>query len=627
MTAQEIRKAYLKFFVERGHSIIPRALLVPQNDPSTLFTGSGMQPLIPYLLGEEHEGGSRLVDSQTCLRAQDIEEVGDNRHTTFFEMLGNWSLGDYFKQEQINWFWEFITSEVKLDPKRIFVSCYIGNEQAGIPKDTESAEIWKEIFNKVGIEAKEVELWDEEKGGQLGEQGGRIFYYSDKNWWCRAGSASNMPDGEPGGPDSEMFYLYPEIQHDKSFGEHCHPNCDCGRYIELGNSVFMEYQKTADGFIKLPKRNVDYGGGLERIAAAAIDSPDVFKISLLWPIIESLEKLSGKDYDSNTNSMRVIADHLRGAVFLAVDGVAPSNKEQGYVMRRLIRRAIRQAFELGIEDNFLHEISEVICDLYKEDFPELKNNIELILNTLSKEEKVFRQTLRQGVREFNRMTENVEQVTGEMIFKLHDTYGFPAEITVEEAYISGKKVDDNWKQDFENQMAAQRARSQTASKGTFKGGLADSSETVTKYHTATHLMYRALRKVLGDHVVQRGSNITAERLRFDFSHSDKMTPEQIIEVENIVNEQIKKDWKVTWREENTKEALANGVMGAFGDKYGETIKVYTVGDPEGEHYSREICGGPHVEHTGALGEGDKKFKITKEESSSAGIRRIKAILQ
>lgn len=626
MNAQEIRNAYLKFFNSRGHTTIPRALLVPQNDPSTLFTGSGMQPLIPYLLGEEHEGGSRLVDSQTCLRAQDIEEVGDNRHTTFFEMLGNWSLGDYFKQEQINWFWEFITSEIKLDPQRIFVSCYIGNKSAGIPKDTESAEIWKEIFKKVGIEAKEVELGDEENGGKLGEQGGRIFYYGDKNWWCRAGSASNMPDGEPGGPDSEMFYLYPEVQHDKSFGELCHPNCDCGRYIELGNSVFMEYQKTKDGFTKLPKRNVDYGGGLERIAAAAIDSPDVFKISLLWPIIERLEKLSGKDYESSTNSMRVIADHLRGAVFLAVDGIVPSNKEQGYVMRRLIRRAIRQAFELGIEDNFLHEIAEVICDLYKEDFPELKKNIEIILNTLSKEEKVFRQTLRQGVREFNRMTENVKQVTGEMIFKLHDTYGFPAELTVEEAYISGVKVDYKWKQDFDKQMAAQRARSQTASKGTFKGGLADHSEIVTKYHTATHLMYRALRQVLGDHVMQRGSNITAERLRFDFSHPDKMTPEQISEVEEIVNQQIKKDWPMSWREENTKQALANGVMGAFGDKYGETVKVYTVGDPEGEHYSREICGGPHAEHTGALGEDGKKFKIQKEESSSAGIRRIKATL-
>jgi alanyl-tRNA synthetase len=292
----------------------------------------------------------------------------------------------------------------------------------------------------------------------------------------------------------------------------------------------------------------------------------------------------------------------------------------------LIRRAIRQAFELGIEDNFLHEIAEVICDLYKDDFPELKKSIEIILNTLSKEEKVFRQTLRQGVREFNRMTENIKQVTGEMIFKLHDTYGFPAELTVEEAYISGIKVDDNWKQDFDKQMDAQRERSQTASKGTFKGGLADHSEIVTKYHTATHLMYRALRQVLGDHVMQRGSNITAERLRFDFSHPDKMTAEQIAEVENIVNEQIKKDWPVSWREENTKQALANGVMGAFGDKYGERVKVYTVGDPEGEHYSREICGGPHVEHTGALGEGSKKFKITKEESSSAGIRRIKAIL-
>lgn len=626
MTAQEIRTAYLKFFKTRGHTVIPRALLVPQNDPSTLFTGSGMQPLIPYLLGAEHEGGTRLVDSQTCLRAQDIDDVGDNRHTTFFEMLGNWSLGDYFKKEQIGWFWEFITTVIKLDPERIFVSCFIGNEKAGIPKDTESADLWKEIFKKAGIDAKVIEIGSVAEGYEKGEQGGRIFYYSDSNWWCRAGSADDMPVGEPGGPDSEMFYLYPDVKHDKKFGEHCHINCDCGRYIELGNSVFMEYLKTEDGFVRLPKQNVDYGGGLERIAAASIDSPDVYKISLLWPIIEKLEKLSGKEYDSNQTSMRVIADHLRGAVFLAVDGVVPSNKEQGYVMRRLIRRAIRHAFELGIEDNFLPEVASVICGLYKDDFPELNKSIEIILNMLSKEEKVFRQTLRQGVREFKKLTENSPELSGEIVFKLHDTFGFPTELTIEEAFISGKKVSDSWRFDFDKLMAQQRERSQTASKGTFKGGLADHSEIVTKYHTATHLMYKALRQVLGDNVVQRGSNITSERLRFDFSHDEKMTPEEIAKVEDIVNEQIKKDWPMSWREENTEKALASGVMGAFGDKYGESIKVYTVGDPEGDHFSREICGGPHVEHTGALGEGGVKFKILKEESSSAGIRRIKAVL-
>ncbi|MEK7471869.1 MAG: alanine--tRNA ligase, partial [Patescibacteria group bacterium] len=578
------------------------------------------------------------TDSQTCLRAQDIEEVGNNRHTTFFEMLGNWSLGDYFKQEQINWFWEFITTVVKLDPQRIFVSCFIGDEKSGIPKDTESADIWKEIFTSAGIEAKEIEIGDSRNGSKLGEQGGRIFYYSDSNWWCRTGSAASMPVGEPGGPDTEMFYLYPDVQHDKSFGEHCHINCDCGRYIELGNSVFMEYQKTKDGFAKLPKRNVDYGGGLERIAAASIDSPDVYKISLLWPIIEKLQELSGKTYDNNQASMRVIADHLRGAVFLAVDGVTPSNKEQGYVMRRLLRRAIRHAFELGIEDNFLPEVAPVVCGLYKDDFPELNKNLEIILNMLSKEEKIFRQTLRKGLKEFDRIVNFKYEVSkigkpketksilmGDDAFKLYDTYGYPLELTKEEAKKRGIELADDLDQDFDCAMLDQRMRSQTASKGTFKGGLADSSEIVTKYHTATHMMYKALRMVLGDHVTQRGSNITAERLRFDFNHPEKVTAEQVKEVEGIVNKQIKKDLPVSFKEMPTKEGLATGARGHFGEKYGEMVKVYTIG-PEDSPYTMELCGGPHVEHTGVLGEGGVKFKIIKEESSAAGIRRIKAVL-
>ncbi len=627
MTAQEIRRAYSDFFQERGHMAIPRALLVPQNDPSTLFTGSGMQPLIPYLLGEPHPRGTRLTDSQTCLRAQDIDEVGDNRHTTFFEMLGNWSLGDYFKEEQINWFWEFLTDVVKLDPNRIYVTCFSGDEAAGIPKDSESAGIWKEIFTKAGIEAKEVEIGTEENGAKNGDQSGRIFFYGEKNWWCRAGKAKDMPAGEPGGPDTEVFYLYPNVPHDPTYGEKCHVNCDCGRYIELGNSVFMEYLKTATGFEKLPKQNVDYGGGLERIAAAAIDSPDVFRGSLLWPIIEKLESLSSKKYDSHTNAMRVIADHLRGASFLAVDGVVPSNKEQGYVMRRLVRRAIRFAFDLGIEQNFLEEVVPVIVDLYHEDFPEVKKSRDHVIDVLTKEEKVFRQTLRKGINEFSKLTAGRKLLDGEVVFKLYDTYGFPTELSLEEAYTNGLEVSQDWQHEFEHHMQAQRERSRTATKGEFKGGLADHSEITTKYHTATHLMYRALRNILGDHVIQRGSNITAERLRFDFGHQDKLAPAQLKAVEDMVNQQIKKDWPMTWREENTKEALASGVMGAFGDRYGDTVKVYTVGDPDGENYSREICGGPHVKHTGQLAEGGKTFKITKEESSSAGVRRIKAVLQ
>jgi len=632
MTAQEIRKAYLEFFKKQQHVVIPRALLVPYNDPTTLFTGSGMQPLVPYLLGEEHPKGTRLVDSQTCLRAQDIEEVGDNRHTTFFEMLGNWSLGDYFKAEQIPWFWEFLTDVIKLDPNRIFVTCFIGDEEAGVPKDTEAAEIWTKLFKAKGVDAKQVDIGSEADGGEKGEQDGRIFYYDNKkNWWSRAGTPAEMPTGEPGGPTTEMFYLFPSVKHDTAYGKKCHPNCDCGRYIELGNSVFMAYVKTDKGVEKLPKQNVDYGGGLERIAAASIDSPDVFKISLLWPIVEKLEQISGKKYDSHTNAMRVIADHLRGATFLAVDGVKPSNKEQGYVMRRLMRRAIRFAFELGVEQNFMQEIVPVIADLYHDDFPEVAEKRDEVIETLAREEKVFRQTLRKGVRELEKMAAS-GKITGEHIFTLYDTYGFPAELSVEDAFMKNIAVSEHWQKEFEAKMQEQRERSQTAARGTFKGGLGGQTMQHKKYHTATHLMYQALRDVLGDHVIQRGSNITEERLRFDFSHPEKVTREQLDEVEKIVNEQISKDLQVSWKEYPTEEATGPlGALGQFGDRYGDTVKVYSMKDPKSPEkerpFSFEICGGPHVDHTMQLFEDGKKFKILKEEASSAGIRRIKAVLQ
>lgn len=626
MTAQQIRKAYLDFFKNNGHTVIPRALLVPQNDPTTLFTGSGMQPLVPYLLGEEHPAGTRLVDSQTCIRVQDIEEVGDNRHTTFFEMMGNWSLGDYFKKEQIPWFWEFLTKEIKLDPSRIYVTCFIGDEEFGVPKDTESAAIWSQIFKDAGVDAKEVEIGTEENGAKVGTQGGRIFYYSDKNWWSRAGAAKNMPVGEPGGPTTEMFYLFPEVAHNPAYGEKCHVNCDCGRFIELGNSVFMSYVRTEDSVRPLPKQNVDYGGGLERIAAAALNSPDVFKISLLWPIVEKLEQISGKKYDSYTNAMRVIADHLRGATFLAVDGVKPSNKEQGYVMRRLMRRAIRFAFDLGIEQNFVEEVVPVITDLYHEDFPEVAAKRDEVIEILVREEKVFRQTLRKGIHEMSKMSEN--GLTGEEVFKLYDTYGFPVELSVEEAFKQNITVAEDWRERFEALMKEQRERSQTASKGTFKGGLGGQTLQHKKYHTATHLMYQALRDVLGDHVIQRGSNITEERLRFDFSHPEKVTAEQLQQVEDIVNDQIGRDLKVSWAEYPTPEATGPlGALGQFGDRYGDTVKVYKmIADGANKPFSFEICGGPHVDHTLQLFEDGKRFKILKEEASSAGVRRIKAVL-
>lgn len=461
-------------------------------------------------------------------------------------------------------------------------------------------------------------------------EGARIFYYSaDKNWWCRGGKISDMPVGEPGGPSSEIFYEFDYVEHNQQYGPHCHPNCDCGRFVEIGNNVLMQYVRTEQGFEPLPKNNIDFGGGLERIAMAAIDSADAFRTSLLWPIIEKLETISGKKYESHSNGMRVIADHLRGATFLAVDGVVPSNKEQGYVMRRLLRRAIRFAFELGIEQNFLEHVVPVIADMYHDDFPEVAANRDKVVEVLAKEEKVFRQTLRKGLKVLTDMPGGeYKSINGDAIFTLYDTYGFPPELSVEEAFKHEIVVSDNWRQEFDAKMAEQRARSQTASKGTFKGGLGGQTLQHKKYHTATHLMYESLRRVLGDHVVQHGSNITEERLRFDFSHSDKMTPEQIKQVEDMVNEQIDNDLQISYAEYPTKVAREEmGALGQFGDRYGETVKVYKmIADGAREPFSFEICGGPHVDHTLQLREDGKRFRILKEEASSAGIRRIKAAL-
>jgi alanyl-tRNA synthetase len=624
MTAEEIRRKYLSFFEKRRHTVIPRAQLVPHNDPTTLFTGSGMQPLLPYLLGETHPDGVRLVDSQTCLRAQDIDDIGDNRHTTFFEMLGNWSLGDYFKGEQIRWFFEFLTDEIGLDPQKIYVSCFSGDETNGIPRDDEAAQIWQTLFQEKGIDANIVELDTIENGNKKGMQGGRIFFYNDEeNWWSRGGGLAGTPMGDPCGPDSEVFYDFGESAHDATYGEP-HPASDSGRFMEIGNQVFMQYKRTKKGFEPLEKKNVDFGGGLERIAAAAIDSPDVFKISLMYPIIQKLEMMSQKKYEQHTEAMRVIADHLRAATFMAVDGVIPSNKTQGYVMRRLIRRAMVKALALGIEQNFLSEIVPVIADLYHNDYPEVADSREKVITLLTKEEKAFRQTLRKGLRELTKMhSKNNGVFTGEALFVLYDTYGYPKELSQEMIRISldNARLSQNWQREFDEYMQEQRQRSQTASKGTFKGGLSDASKETVKLHTATHLMYRALKDVLGEHVVQRGSNITPERLRFDFSHEGKVSRDILDTIEDIVNQKIDEDLPVTWQEENTNEAVAAGVSGAFGDKYGETVKVYRIGD-----FSQEICGGPHVEHTSILAEGGKKFKIIKEEASSAGVRRIKAVL-
>ncbi len=626
MNAQEIRKAYLEFFAGRGHTVIPRARIVPDNDPTTLFTGSGMQPLLPYLLGEKHPSGNKLVDSQTCFRAEDIDEVGDNRHTTFFEMLGNWSLGDYFKKEQLPWFFEFLTDVAGIDPSKLYVTAFIGDDKNNIPQDIEAAEIWQKLFKSKGIEAKTAKIGSEKDGYERGiKEGERIFYYdASKNWWSRAGKPENMPAGEPGGPDSEVFYDF-GTPHDKKWGEHCHPNCDCGRFLEIGNSVFMQYVKTDDGgFKELPQKNVDFGGGLERIAMAALDKPDIFKISVMWPIIEQLQKLSGKKYEDHVEAKRIIADHMRSAVFMAADGVTPSNKTQGYILRRLLRRAIRHGLDLGIENGLLENVADTILNMYKDDYPELVKDKDTVISVLAREEKAFRQTLRKGLREFEKLVG--KSLDGKTAFVLFDTYGFPPELSTEEAKKRGIEISENWQKEFNEELEIQRERSRSAAKGMFKGGLAEHSEQTIKYHTATHLMYKALRLTLGDHVEQRGSNITGERLRFDFNHPAKVTPEEIKKVEDIVNEQIRKDLPVTWEEMPTGKALKTGARGHFGEKYGDTVKVYIMG-PKDNPYTMELCGGPHVEHTGTLGENGKHFKITKEESSAAGIRRIKAVLQ
>lgn len=629
MNAQEIRRSYLDFCKKNGHEVLPRAKLVPDNDPTTLFTGSGMQPLLPYLLGDPHPAGSRVADSQTCLRADDIEEVGDNRHTTFFEMLGNWSFGDYFKREQLGWFFEYLVS-VGIDPGKLYVTCFIGDTEFNVPKDEEAATIWKEQFASKGIAAEVADIGSEADGYARGmKQDERIFYYDgSKNWWSRGGKPETTPVGDPCGPDSEVFYLFDNIEHDSSYGEHCHPNCDCGRFLEIGNSVFMTYKRTDKGFEELPQKNVDFGGGLERIAAAALDSPDIFKISLLWPIIDGIEKHTGKKYADNTEAMRVIADHVRAAVFLAIDGVTPSNKEQGYVMRRLLRRAIRFAFDLGLEKDLMPLVVPIIVDAYHEDFPEVAAKREAVQEILNKEEKVFHQTLRKGLKTLDKMLSETEGLNhGEMLFQLYDTFGFPVELSVEELTTRGIDLGD-WKSAFDAKMEEQRNKSRTATKGQFKGGLGGQTLQHKKYHTATHLMYQALRDVLGDHVIQRGSNITEERLRFDFSHPEKVTVEQLAHVEKIVNEQIGKDLIVTWHEYPTEVAVhEKHALGQFGDRYGDVVKVYNM-QAEGadKPFSFEICGGPHVDHSLQLFEDNKRFKILKEEASSSGVRRIKAAL-
>ena len=624
MNASEIRQKFLEYQQKLGHQVIAPAKLVLENDPTTLFTGSGMQPLLPFLLGEPHPAGQRLADSQPCLRLQDIEDVGDPRHTTVFEMLGNWSLGDYFKQQQIPAFFKFLTEEVGLDPHKIYVTCFIGSEKYGIPKDTESAKIWQQVFKEAGVDAKIAEIGSAEEGAKRGiKEGEHIFFYDDhENWWSRGGGVETTPIGDPCGPDSEVFYDFGEDKQDIATYGKSHPASDGARFMEIGNQVFMQYKRNDDGsFSELKHKNIDFGGGLERIAAAAIDSFDVFKTSLLKPLITKIEEISQKSYEEHTADMRIIADHLRGAYLLAAQGLIPSNRKQGYALRRLIRRAILKALNLGIDQDFLPQIIPLIETNYQDLSDDILTTRKDALAVLIREEQVFRKTLTRGLKELHKLKE--AGLTGKELFMLQDTYGFPLELSVEEAKRENITLSENWQTEFDQCLAEQRTRSKTASEGMFKGGLEDHSEMATKYHTATHLLLAALQKLIDPKIGQAGSNITSERLRFDFNLDRKLTPEEIKALEDQVNQWINEDHSVQFAEFEKNYARDTlHAHGQFWEKYPDIVKVYTVGDFD-QPVSRELCGGPHVTHTGELG----KFKIKKEESSASGIRRIKAVLE
>jgi alanyl-tRNA synthetase len=626
MKTSEVRNKFLHFYKKREHSIIPSASLVPENDQTTLFTGSGMQPMVPYLLGREHPLGARIVDSQRCFRAEDIDEIGDNRHTTFFEMLGNWSLGDYFKKEQLSWVFEFLTSSTEglnLDPSRLYVTVFAGDEENELPRDEESAIIWQDLFKAKDIEAKTALMGSEEQGEARGMKAGeRIFYYNaKKNWWSRAGVPGRMPEGEPGGPDSEIFYEFTEIEHNPDFGTHCHPNCDCGRFLEIGNSVFMQYIKSDKGFERLPKENVDFGGGLERLTAVSDDLSDVFLIDVFKEIVKTIESKTDKRYadDSFKKSFRIVADHMRGAVFMISDGITPSNTDQGYFVRRLIRRAVRHADILSVEKGSLKFLAETVAREYADSSPHLLDRLEMIQNTLEQEEAKFRLTLERGLKEFEKISEKNKKVSGEDAFILFSSYGFPVELTEELALERGLSVD---RDGFFEAFKEHQKKSRLGAEKKFKGGLGDTSDISIRYHTATHLLNAGLRAVLGQHVEQKGSNITPDRMRFDFSHGEKLSDNEKKEVEEFVNNAIKQGFHVRHNEMSLDEARSLGAIGVFGDKYAERVTVYTIGDQENT-VSIEICGGPHVDNVSKLG----TFRILKEEASSSGVRRIKAILE
>ncbi len=591
MLAREIRKKYLGFFSKLGHAVIPSAPIVPDNDPTTLFTSSGMQQLVPYLKGETHPMGTRLVDSQPSFRAEDIEEVGDNRHTTMFEMLGNWSLGDYFKKDQLAWIWEFYVKELGIPAEKLYVTLFEGTPE--VPKDTESYEIWKSL----GLPDDHI-----------------VYYPGKKNWWSRGGVPDEMPLGEIGGPTSEVFYEFIEVPHNPAYGDKCHPNCDCGRFLEIGNSVFMTYEKTDQGLKKLPAQNVDFGGGLERITAAVQNTPDIFQIDMFSPIIRTIELSSGKKYEGVYQPpMRVIADHLRAVVFMGAQGIIPSNKLQGYIMRRLLRRAAVRARKLegDVKKIFTESIPVIVSEYSGAGFISA-DYATPATSVISEELDRFNVVLLNGIREIEKKKGKLDE---QVAFDLYQSAGFPFEITRDLVAEKGVNLDET---KFNELLAQHKSSSRTASAGMFKGGLADHGEITVKYHTATHLLHQALRDVLGNEVKQAGSNITSTRLRFDYTYSGKPSVEELSRVEKILNDRIKEDLPVTRSVEDKELALESGALAFFREKYPDKVSVYTIGTPGKKWYSKELCGGPHVSSTGLIG----GVRIKKDESLGQGTRRI-----
>ncbi len=592
-SSKELREKFLQFYKDHQHAVIASASVIPENDPTVLFTTAGMHPLVPYLLGQKHPAGTRLTDVQKCIRTGDIDEVGDASHCTFFEMLGNWSLGDYFKKEAISWSWEFLTSEkyLGIDPSRLAFSVFAGDDDC--PADHEAHDLWR----------------------SCGVAEDHIFYLpKENNWWGPAGVTG------PCGPDTEMFIITDK----EPCGPDCSPACSCGRYLEIWNDVFMQYNKQADGtFIPLTQKNVDTGMGLERTLLVLNGQKTVYETDLFCDIIAKIGELSGKDYaaesEENVRAFRIIADHTRTATMILGDrkAVTPSNVDQGYILRRLIRRAVRMGMKLGLPEGSLCEVAKVIINQYKDVYPELPENAAFIIEQLKLEEERFGRTLKQGQKEFDKAVARLgdsKEIDGLTAFHLYDTFGYPIEITEEMAAEQGIKVDRNG---FEENFKKHQATSHAGAEQRFKGGLADHSAQTARLHTATHLLHAALRQVLGDEVAQKGSNITAERLRFDFSFGRKVTKEELAEVEAIVNKNIAAAYPITLEESTVEEAKAAGAIGLFESKYGERVKVYTMGPA-----SKEICGGPHANNTADL----VSFKIQKEESSSAGVRRIKAVI-